>query len=106
MQTYSRCPRAPPPLPDPSLDSGSGNPMSPIVSHPPRYPSRDRNPPSRYGWLCSTNHPISKYISYDGISTSYRAFLGQIESISIPQSMSEALQNSNWVAAMQTEMEA
>jgi hypothetical protein len=73
---------------------------------PPRYPRREHHPPSRYGWLSSTNYPISQYVSYDSLSDSYRAFLGKLESVPIPRSVSEALQNPKWVTAMQTEMAA
>ena len=83
---------------------------TPLVSTPPpptsRYPSRVRRPPSQFGWLCNTNHHISQYVSYLDLSDSYRAFIGKIESISIPRSVSEALQNSKWVTAMQAEMDA
>ena len=54
LQTYSRRPRAPPP-PASSLDPGSGTASFPSS---PRYPSRIRGPPNRYGWLSSTNHPF------------------------------------------------
>ena len=61
LQVYTRCPR--PPLPDSSLDPGSGMSSTPLVSTPPpptsHYPSRVHRPPSRFGWLCSTNHHIS-----------------------------------------------
>jgi hypothetical protein len=108
LQVYNRRPR--PPLPNSSLDPGAGMSSTPLVSTPPSptscYPSRVRRPPSQFGWLCNTNHPISQYISYLGLSDSHRAFIGKIESVSIPRSMSEALQNPKWVSAMQEEMDA
>jgi hypothetical protein len=108
LQVYTRHPR--PPLPDSSLDLGSGMSSTPLVSTPPpptsRYPSRVRRPPSWFGWLCGINHPISQYVSYLGLSNSYRAFIGKIESVSIPRFVSKALQNPKWVAAMQAEMDA
>uniref|UniRef100_A0A2N9F1J4 non-specific serine/threonine protein kinase n=1 Tax=Fagus sylvatica TaxID=28930 RepID=A0A2N9F1J4_FAGSY len=108
LQVYTRRPR--PPLPDSPLAPGSGMSSTPLVSiqSPPtsRYPSRVRQPPSRFGWLCSTNHPISQYISYLGLSDSYQAFIGTIDSVSIPRSVSAALQDPKWVTAMQAEMDA
>uniref|UniRef100_A0A2N9J940 Integrase catalytic domain-containing protein n=1 Tax=Fagus sylvatica TaxID=28930 RepID=A0A2N9J940_FAGSY len=108
LQVYTRRPR--PPLPDSPLAPGSGMSSTPLVStqSPPtsRYPSRIRQPPSRFGWLCSTNHPISQYISYLGLSDSYHAFIGMIDSVSIPRSVSAALQDPKWVTAMQAEMDA
>uniref|UniRef100_A0A2N9HKT3 Uncharacterized protein n=1 Tax=Fagus sylvatica TaxID=28930 RepID=A0A2N9HKT3_FAGSY len=110
LQVYTRRPRTQSPLPDSSLDPGSGMSPTPLVSTPPpptsRYPSRVRQAPSRFGWLSSTNHPISQYISYFGLSDSYRAFIGKLESVSIPRSVSAALQDPKWVTAMQAEMNA
>ena len=61
LQVYTRCPRSP--LPDSPLALGSGMSSTPLVSTQSpltlHYPSRVRQPPSRFGWLCSTNHPIS-----------------------------------------------
>ena len=84
-------------------------PPPPISDFQSRYPTRDRRPPARfadYANSCSTNHSIFEHLSYDGLSGSYRAFLGCLDSISIPQSLHEALQNPKWVAAMKTEMDA
>uniref|UniRef100_A0A2N9G3G0 Reverse transcriptase Ty1/copia-type domain-containing protein n=1 Tax=Fagus sylvatica TaxID=28930 RepID=A0A2N9G3G0_FAGSY len=107
LQVYIHRPR--PPLPDSSLDPGSSMSSTPLVSTPPpptsRYPSHVRRPPSQFGWLYSTNHPISQYVSYLGLSDSHRAFIGKIESVSIPRSVSEALQNPKWATAMQVEMD-
>jgi hypothetical protein len=110
LQVYIRCPRTQSPLPDLSLDPGSGMSPTPLVSTPPpptsRYPSRVRQAPSRFGWLSSTNHPISQYISYFGLLDSYRAFIGKLESVSIPRSVSATLQDPKWITAMQVEMDA
>jgi hypothetical protein len=88
LQVYTRRPRSP-------LAPGSGMSFTPLVStqSPPtsRYPFRVRQPPSRFGWLCSTNHSISQYISYLGLSDSYHAFIGTMDSVSIPRSVSAAL---------------
>uniref|UniRef100_A0A2N9F8S9 Reverse transcriptase Ty1/copia-type domain-containing protein n=1 Tax=Fagus sylvatica TaxID=28930 RepID=A0A2N9F8S9_FAGSY len=108
LQVYPRRPRSP--LPDSPLAPGSGMSSTPLVStqSPPtsRYPSRVRQPPSRFGWLCNTNHSISQYISYLGLSNSYHAFIGTMDSVSIPRSVSVALQDPKWVTAMQAEMDA
>ena len=91
LQVYTRRPQSP-------LAPGSGMSFTPLVStqSPPtsRYPSRVRQPPSRFGWLYNTNHPISQYISYLGLSDSYYAFIRTMDSVSIPWSMSAALQDS------------
>jgi hypothetical protein len=83
---------------------------TPLVSTPPpptsHYPFRVRRALSRFGWLSSTNHPISQYISYLGLSDSYRAFIRKLESVSIPRSVSAALQDPKWVTVMQAKMDA
>ena len=93
LQVYTRRPQSP--LPNSPLAPGSGMSFTLLVSTQPpltsRYPFRVLQPPSRFGWLCSTNHPISQYISYLGLSNSYHAFIGTMDSISIPRSMSAAL---------------
>lgn len=106
LQTPSQYPRSQFPLPEPSLASGLGTNSPSLVSSPPRYPRREHHPPSRYGWLSSSNYPISHYVSYDSLSDFYRAFLGKLESVPIPRSVSQALQNPKWVTTMQTEMAA
>ncbi|GFY88845.1 hypothetical protein Acr_06g0007850 [Actinidia rufa] len=75
-------------------DTSPSHLVPPSVS--PRDPSRTCHPPDRL---------IAKYMSYQGLSTSYQSFLGQVASIPIPRSVSEALQNLQWVVAMQEEMD-
>jgi hypothetical protein len=110
LQVYTRHPRTQPPLLDSSLDLGSGMSPTPLVSTPPPstscYPSSVRQAPSRFGWLSSTNHHISQYISYPSLSDSYRAFIGKLESVSTPRFVSAALQDPKWVTAMQAKMDA
>ncbi|XP_059671155.1 uncharacterized protein LOC132316698 [Cornus florida] len=107
---YSLRHRTQPPLPESSSEPGLGNSPSPIAptipEHTSRYPTRDRHPPNWYGFSSSTNHPISQYVSYDGLSGAYKSFLGKIGTVSIPRSVSEAFQDPNWVSAMTTEMDA
>ena len=87
LQVYTHRPRSP-------LAPGSSMLSTPLVStqSPPtsRYPSCVRQTLSRFGWLCSTNHPISQYIFYLGLSDSYHAFIGTMNFVSIPRSVSAA----------------
>ncbi|XP_059629691.1 uncharacterized protein LOC132272588 [Cornus florida] len=97
LQVYSRCPRALPPLPSSSSDIGSGTSLLFHLHFPDpvpesRYPTRDRKPPARFGFACNT--------------VSFRAFLGKLDSISIPRNVSEAFRNPNWMFAMMVEMDA
>ncbi|GFZ07004.1 hypothetical protein Acr_18g0011740 [Actinidia rufa] len=98
-------PRAQTPLPVSSPESGMSPPLVSDIP-PPRYPTRVRRPPSRFLFFNSIEHPIAQYMSYHGLSDSYKSFLSQVDSISIPRSVHEALQNPLWVSAMKAEMEA
>ncbi|KAI5408632.1 hypothetical protein KIW84_054465 [Lathyrus oleraceus] len=51
-------------------------------------------------------HPISQYVSTKHLSTQYQSFIAAVDSVKIPSSVEEALQNRNWVQAMDEEMRA
>ncbi|KAI5386466.1 hypothetical protein KIW84_072843 [Lathyrus oleraceus] len=51
-------------------------------------------------------HPISQYVSTKHLSTQYQSFIAAVDSLKIPSSVEEALQNRNWVQAMDEEMRA
>ncbi|KAI5442315.1 hypothetical protein KIW84_011401 [Lathyrus oleraceus] len=51
-------------------------------------------------------HPISQYVSTKHLSTQYQSFIAAIDYVKIPSSVEEALQNRNWVQAMDEEMRA
>lgn len=51
-------------------------------------------------------HPISQYVSTKHLSTQYQSFIAAVDSVKIPSSVEEALQNKNWVQAMDEEMRA
>ena len=48
------------------------------------------------GVISCTSHPISKFISYEGLSPTYHAFVSAIDSVQIPKSIEEALKDSGW----------
>ncbi|GFY97530.1 hypothetical protein Acr_12g0000710 [Actinidia rufa] len=103
---YSRRPPASDPLPQSSPESGNISPISSPVLR--RYPTRDRRPPDKLGFSNpnATKHSVAQYVSYQGLSDSYRTFIGHVSSTPIPRSVSEALRDPNWVTAMQVEMAA
>ncbi|KAI5405706.1 hypothetical protein KIW84_052462 [Lathyrus oleraceus] len=41
-------------------------------------------------------HPISQYVSTKHLSTQYQSFIAAVDSVKIPSSVEEALQNRNW----------
>ncbi|GFY88680.1 hypothetical protein Acr_06g0006200 [Actinidia rufa] len=98
-------PRTHAPLPASSLKSGMSSPLVidiPLLD----IPLVCVIPPSRFLLLNITNHPIAQYLSYHGLSDFYKSFLSQVDSILIPRSIHEGLQNLLWVFAMMAEMEA
>ncbi|GFY95385.1 hypothetical protein Acr_10g0007700 [Actinidia rufa] len=102
---YSRHPPASDPLPQSSPESNNISPISSVLR---RYLTRDRRPPDKLGFFNpnATKHSIAQYVSYQGLSDSYRTFIGHVSSTPIPHSVSEALRDPNWVTAMQVEMAA
>ncbi|GFS44217.1 hypothetical protein Acr_00g0089180 [Actinidia rufa] len=114
LSSYARAPlkvytcRAPPSASLPNSSFVSGTSPSPLVptSVSPRYPSRTHHPLDRFGFSGSINHPIAKYMSYQGLSVSFQSFIGHVAYVSIPRSVFEALQNPQWVAVMQEKIDA
>ncbi|KAI5418314.1 hypothetical protein KIW84_042814 [Lathyrus oleraceus] len=51
-------------------------------------------------------HHISQYVSTKHLSTQYQSFIATVDSVKIPSSVEEALQNRNWFQAMDEEMRA
>ncbi|GKF89853.1 hypothetical protein Tco_0263816, partial [Tanacetum coccineum] len=45
-------------------------------------------------------YPISAFVSYNGLSTSSHAFIANLDSISVPKTVGEALAHSGWRAGM------
>jgi uncharacterized membrane protein YgcG len=53
-----------------------------------------------------TEHPISNYVSFDHLSSSFKAFSLSVSSIVVPKSYREALSHPGWRKAMVEEMHA
>ena len=60
----------------------------------------------RKGTRACTKHPIAKYISYDHLSESYKAFTIKISELVVPRNIQEALDDPNWRLAVFEEMNA
>jgi hypothetical protein len=60
----------------------------------------------RKGVRSCTSHPISKFVSYEGLSPTYHAFVSVIDSVQIPKSIEEALKDSGWRKAVSNEISA
>ncbi|GJW28732.1 retrovirus-related pol polyprotein from transposon TNT 1-94 [Tanacetum coccineum] len=55
---------------------------------------------------CTCRYPVFAFISYDRLSTSFRAFAANLDSILVPKTVGEALAHSGWRASMIEEMNA
>ncbi|GJS93849.1 retrovirus-related pol polyprotein from transposon TNT 1-94 [Tanacetum coccineum] len=53
---------------------------------------------------CTCRYPVFAFISYDRLSTSFRAFAANLDSILVPKTVGEALAHSGWRASMIEEM--
>ncbi|KAL6334504.1 hypothetical protein AAG906_016056 [Vitis piasezkii] len=60
----------------------------------------------RKGTRKCMQHLLSNFVSFEKFSPSHKAFLTQINSIPIPQTLTKALSNEKWKQAMKVEMEA
>ena len=91
----------------------------PNVSISPSKPARTRNKPNYlHDYHCSlinsvehidthsTTHPIQKYLSYDNLSSSYKAFVLSVSVIKEPTSFTQASLIPEWQQAMCSELKA
>ena len=60
----------------------------------------------RKGVRSCTNHPICKFVSYEGLSPSYRTFVSTLDSVQVPNSIYEALEHPGWRKAVNEEIKA
>ncbi|RVX01253.1 Retrovirus-related Pol polyprotein from transposon RE1 [Vitis vinifera] len=60
----------------------------------------------RKGVRRCTDHPIGNYVTYEGLSPSYRAFATSLDDTQVPNTIQEALKISEWKKAVQDEINA
>ncbi|KAL6342675.1 hypothetical protein AAG906_013081 [Vitis piasezkii] len=53
-----------------------------------------------------TDHPIGNYVTYEGLSPSYRAFATSLDDTQVPNTIQEALKISEWKKVVQDEIDA
>lgn len=53
-----------------------------------------------------TKHPICRFVTYDGLSQSYKAFVSALDSVQVLKSIQEALGNPEWRKAVNEEIKA
>ncbi len=49
---------------------------------------------------CKSVYSIANFVSYDGLSTSTRALISSLDSVTVPKNVKEALSHSGWTDAM------
>lgn len=59
---------------------------------------------NRKGTRSCTKHPLSNFISYKHLSSSFHALISGLESVSIPNNVQEALRIHEWKKAIFEEM--
>lgn len=115
LQSLLQIPRLDPPIVPPSpapepLASPAPVPTPPVSSDLLSPPAdSDLDPPIalRKGRRsCYTDHPLHKFINYSRLSPSHRTFVSSLSSLSIPNTIAEAIAHPGWRAAMQEEMHA
>ena len=60
----------------------------------------------RKGVRGCTGHTIEKYVAYGRLQPSYRAFVTNLDSVKVPDSIQEALKNPAWKKAVEEEIQA
>ncbi|RVW73975.1 Retrovirus-related Pol polyprotein from transposon TNT 1-94 [Vitis vinifera] len=60
----------------------------------------------RKGVRRCTDHPIGNYVTYEGLSPSYRAFATSLDDTQVPNTIQETLKISEWKKAVQDEIDA
>ncbi|RVW89546.1 Retrovirus-related Pol polyprotein from transposon TNT 1-94 [Vitis vinifera] len=60
----------------------------------------------RKGVKRCTDHPIGNYVTYEGLSPSYRAFATSLDDTQVPNTIQEAFKISEWKKAVQDEIDA
>ncbi|RVW92814.1 Retrovirus-related Pol polyprotein from transposon RE1 [Vitis vinifera] len=60
----------------------------------------------RKGVRRCTDHPIGNYVTYEGLSPSYRAFATSLDDTQVPNTIQEAFKISEWKKAVQDEIDA
>jgi len=101
LQVYTRR-HAPAPVP---LSTSTSGPAS-STTVPLSENSDDRLIALRKGKRTCTLHPLSNFVSYSHLSSSFKSFISSLDSYSVPKTVSEALSMPGWVQAMKDEMAA
>ena len=86
----------------------SSIPISSLSNDLPNMSSLDLDLPIAVGkgTRACTKHPIAKYLSYEKLSHTHRAYVFRISNLYVPRIVQEALNDSNWRSAIMEKMNA
>ena len=112
LQAYSRK-RAPIPQPVQVQSSNSASGSVEVITQPndnitETLEQNDYDVPIaiRKGTRTCTKHPLHLFMSYQNLSHNHKAFLTSLNTVPIPKTLSEALENENWKNPMKVAIEA
>jgi hypothetical protein len=71
-----------------------------------RKPVRHTNVPARLKDYVGYKHDIAKFLTYENCSPSFKGFIASLDSILIPKTWQDAMEDPKWKAAMLEEMNA
>lgn len=83
-----------------------GEPMDVDTNFLSENPNLDLPIALRKGTRLCTQHPISRFVSYEQLSPAFRVFITIVTKTDIPKTIQEALADSNWRHTIQEEMNA
>ncbi|KAG7588381.1 Integrase catalytic core [Arabidopsis suecica] len=97
----------------PTVVNDVPNSVSPAVTAPPKEVNRRVSKAPEYlnDYYCnmstsSVQYPLSDYMSYDGLSTPYRAYICSVTKHAEPTSFAQAKKSDDWLNAMNAELQA
>ncbi|KAM7472007.1 hypothetical protein LguiA_010190 [Lonicera macranthoides] len=92
-------------IPENEVSQVSSSPI-PIKKLPDRANRGVPKPTYDPDFTSKAKYPMSNYVSYDRLTASNKSFVNQLSSVSIPNSVQEALCDSEWKSAMDEEMKS
>ncbi|KAK3004985.1 hypothetical protein RJ639_017903 [Escallonia herrerae] len=87
-------------------ESSLGNEVSSLTGVPPTILDLDLPIATIKGVRKCTQHPSSNFLSFEKLSSSHKSILAHLNTVAIPQTLSETLGKEEWKHAMRIEMEA
>ncbi|KAM7499356.1 hypothetical protein LguiA_023770 [Lonicera macranthoides] len=90
----------------PGIEASQVSSSIPIKQLPNRTNRGVPKPKYDPDFTSKAKYPMSNYVSYDQLTASNKSFVNQLSSVSIPNSVQEAICNPKWKSAMDEEMKS